>query len=135
VSLLALAQPSEAEIVYTPVHVNIGPNTKYNVDFGPHAAVPLFTIYNVFRITSNFCLGYLDALSGTGSMAGIVTSSLSNYLYALSRGARCNRTLSGSCGDGGDFPRGLVADVRFDPGHEFRHVARHHLPDTRSKLV
>ena len=45
-----------------------------------------------------------------------------------------DRTLSG--GDGGDFTRGLVADdTLFDPGHEFRHVARHHLPDARSKLV
>ena len=86
VSFLAMAQPSEAEIVYTPVHVNIDPNTSYSVDL--YAAVPLFTIHNFFRITSNFCEGYLYALPGTGSMAGIETSSLSRYLYALPRGAQ-----------------------------------------------
>jgi len=32
VSVLALAQPAEAEIIYTPANVTIGPNQEYNLD-------------------------------------------------------------------------------------------------------
>src|SRR5271156_3824190 len=41
-----------------------------------------------------------------------------------------------SCRDGGDIPRDLVAgDARFDPRHELRCEALHHLPDAWPKLV
>jgi hypothetical protein len=90
VSLLALAQPSEAKIVYRPTLVNISPNTSYTVDFGL-GPVPILAIGNVrtFRThtTYNRCF---DSLSVKGDVAGFSTTSrghTSRLAYALSSGA------------------------------------------------
>jgi hypothetical protein len=48
VSWLALAQPSEAKIVYTPANVHIGINQHYSIDLNHDGTVD-FTIENVFR--------------------------------------------------------------------------------------
>ena len=47
VSVLALAQLSEAKIVYTPVNIQIGPDQHYNLDL-KHDGVTEFVIQNTF---------------------------------------------------------------------------------------
>jgi hypothetical protein len=47
VSVLALRQPSEAKIVYTPVNIRIAPHQYYNLDLN-HDGVTDFTISNGF---------------------------------------------------------------------------------------
>lgn len=89
VSMLALAPPSDAKIVYTPVHVKIGPNASYNVDFDPSTPVPVFTLVNYYQIFTDFCAGGLGVRPGKGSVAGSLTSSsYSTYVYALRRGSK-----------------------------------------------
>jgi hypothetical protein len=48
VGMLALAQPSEAKIVYTPANVHIGINQHYSIDLNHDGTVD-FTIEDVFR--------------------------------------------------------------------------------------
>ncbi|MGA8428604.1 MAG: hypothetical protein WB729_02195 [Candidatus Sulfotelmatobacter sp.] len=43
VSLLALAQPANAKVVYTPAHVTIAPNSTYNLDLN-HDGIADFAI-------------------------------------------------------------------------------------------
>jgi hypothetical protein len=90
VSLLALAQPSEAKIVYRPTLVSIPPNTSYTVDFGL-GPVPILTIRNVRVFTAhttyNRCF---DGLSVKGDVAGLSITTrghTSRLAYALSSGA------------------------------------------------
>ena len=45
VQLLALAQPSEAEVVYTPAHVLILQDQKFAIDLN-HDGIDDFTIHN-----------------------------------------------------------------------------------------
>jgi hypothetical protein len=91
VSLLALAQPSEAKIVYRPTLVNISPNTSYKVDFGL-GPVPILTIGN-FRLFSKVTTSYnrcFDGLSVKGDVAGSSASTKGHTIrlaYALSSGA------------------------------------------------
>ena len=53
VSLLALAQPSEADIIYTPANVTIGPNQRYNLDLTGDGTID-FTIKNHAVGTATF---------------------------------------------------------------------------------
>jgi hypothetical protein len=91
VSLLALAQPSEAKIVYRPTLVNISPNTSYKLDFGL-GPVPILTIGN-FRSFSRVTTSYnrcFDHLSAKGDVVGNSNSSRGQtvrFAYALSNGA------------------------------------------------
>jgi hypothetical protein len=93
VSMLALAPPSEAKIVYTPAHVKIGPDTSYKFNFGPSGPIPLFTLLNSYQMFSDFCVGGLGLRPGKGSVAGSLTSSFTTYVYALRRGSNIGPTL------------------------------------------
>jgi hypothetical protein len=81
VSLLALAQPLEAEIVYTKAYRHIPPNTSINLDLN-HDGITDFTLFNNFYNTSflkgvvfvrmwgNAVKGYeLSSGRGSGSLA------------------------------------------------------------------
>jgi hypothetical protein len=58
VSVLALTQPSEAKIVYTPVNIGIGANQKYNLDLN-HDGVTDFTI-QYYSSWTNRCSFFSD---------------------------------------------------------------------------
>jgi hypothetical protein len=59
VSLLALAQPAEAEIIYTPAHASIGFNANYNIDLNNDGVTDI-TLREAFGNTSS---GRYNALS------------------------------------------------------------------------
>ena len=48
VGVLALAQPSTAEIIYTSAHQTIRPNHRFAIDLN-HDGITDFTIQNIFR--------------------------------------------------------------------------------------
>jgi hypothetical protein len=52
--VLALAQPVEAKIVYTPAHRVIGPDSKYLLDLN-HDGIPDFTIANSYNCPEQLC--------------------------------------------------------------------------------
>ncbi len=62
VSLLALAQPAEAKIVYTPAHIRIAQNGSIQLDLN-HDGIPDFTITSFYRQFTTFT--YL-AMLGVG---------------------------------------------------------------------
>ncbi len=53
VGILALAEPAEAEVVYTPTHVKIAPNRTVGLDLNQDGTVD-FTIQNLLSIYSTF---------------------------------------------------------------------------------
>jgi hypothetical protein len=85
VSLLALAEPTEAKIVYTPEHVVIGTNQHYDLDLN-HDGITDFTITDPRKIRHcheyPFIMGHLSALPNQGN--GI--QSRFELALALSRG-------------------------------------------------
>lgn len=90
VSLLALAQPSEAKVVYRPILVNIPPNASYTLYLGL-GEVPLLTLKNHQRGgTQPYCSASL--YNAKGSVAGHVSllfNSLKFYFAsALASGAQ-----------------------------------------------
>lgn len=73
VSLLALAQPAEAEVVYTPAHVAIGYDGTYNLDLN-HDGIADFTVKKAFTHTSSGrrnALFLSTAPAGNGWMASV----------------------------------------------------------------
>jgi hypothetical protein len=79
VSLLALAQPSEAKIVYRNVDIQIKNNTHYNLDLN-HDGITDFTIFNSFNRT------FGQRLYVRGGINGIEQSN--GYAAELDSGAR-----------------------------------------------
>jgi len=69
VGILALAQPAEAKIVYTPTNVTIvGPNGSYNLDLNNDGQID-FTIRNTKRSTNTEWNSYAlwdEAAEGNG---------------------------------------------------------------------
>lgn len=66
VSLLAVAEPSAAEIIYTKTHQIIGPNSTYNLDF-THDGTTDLTIRNK---TSHWC--GMESCGSLGSMVVVL---------------------------------------------------------------
>lgn len=70
VSLLALAQPADAKIVYTPVHMKLGRNVGFLLDLN-HDGINDFWIFNNFSNFGNrnsyrlFAYPYGNAIAGT----------------------------------------------------------------------
>jgi hypothetical protein len=94
VGMLALAQPAEAKIVYTPAHRVIGPNTSYNLDLNHDGNID-FIISNVVENPSRCpqsvtCVSLLFAKptkrNGVEGPRG--THGGYGYAYALKAGAR-----------------------------------------------
>src|SRR5579859_555819 len=86
VSLLALASPSEGEIVYTPAHVVIGSNGSYDLDLN-NDGITDFTIRQTFTYTSSG-RGNLLAVQKVPVGNGLVGTALGiNYASALTRGS------------------------------------------------
>jgi hypothetical protein len=78
VSVMALAQPSEAEIVYTPAHVRIG--RSYNLDLN-HDGITDVSIDYVFMQYFHFAKLFANPAQGNSVKAG-----LNHLAFALNRG-------------------------------------------------
>jgi hypothetical protein len=88
VGLLALAQPVEAKIVYTPAHRVIGPDSKYLLDLN-HDGIPDFTITNSYNCPDS-CVSIVVAkpANGTHGVEGPLSSrGHASWAYALTAGA------------------------------------------------
>lgn len=83
VSLLALARPTEAEVVYTPVHQIIGPNQAFVIDFAHDGTVD-FTLRNFLSYDRSYRKGSLNVLPN--GIDGVVTSGL-QFVAPLAKGA------------------------------------------------
>src|ERR1039457_6237307 len=66
VSVLALAQPSEAEIIYTPTHQFIGRRGAYRIDLN-HDGVTDFTIHDQCLITNSWVSNFLKVIPAQGN--------------------------------------------------------------------
>jgi len=88
VSLLALAHPAEAEIVYTAAHVAIGYNNTFNVDLN-HDGITDFTIREMISHTSSGVGNVLsvESVPAGNGLEGTGARGLVNYASALPRGA------------------------------------------------
>ncbi len=91
VGVLALAQPSEARIVYTHVHKVIRPNSHLDIDLNHDSSVD-FRIRNVYRSNTFYKVGSLGASAARNANAveGMSTfhSGRRALAFALHRGAR-----------------------------------------------
>jgi hypothetical protein len=89
VGLLALAQPAEAKIVYTPTHVIIGLHDSYKLDLN-HDGIADFTILNTsYHNTSTwFYRLYEKAAEGNALEASISHTFQQELAEALNHGAR-----------------------------------------------
>jgi hypothetical protein len=87
VGVLALAQPVEAKIVYTPAHRVIGPDSKYLLDLN-HDGLTDFTIANSYNCPDT-CVSIVVAkpASGTRGVEGPLSQGHAFWAYALKAGA------------------------------------------------
>lgn len=93
VSALALVQPAEAEIVYTPVQVTIGQNQQYALDLNQDGIVD-FTIHNFAHATvdtSGFSARLFVRPAAGNAVAGHITRFGFPWAYALSSGMRIDK--------------------------------------------
>jgi hypothetical protein len=87
VSLLALAQPAQAKIVYTPTHHVIGKNGRYKLDLN-HDKLSDFTLINTLGCNTDYCVDALSAIpSGRNGVEGARGFLSIPYAFALNRGA------------------------------------------------
>jgi hypothetical protein len=113
VGLLAVAQPSEAEIVYTPADQTIGRNGTYNLDLN-HDGITDFTIIERIGHTTFRTSQALWAVPADGNNVKCVTSeciSSLTYAAALRAGSRIG-------GDRGwvPFRAGMAFEELFERG-------------------
>jgi hypothetical protein len=88
VGMLALLQPAEAKIIYTPTSVTIGSAGTYLLDLN-HDGKTDFQIANYYLCNSEICTGKLNAYPATGNGAeGMKGVRSVLFAYALPRGSR-----------------------------------------------
>lgn len=90
VTMLALTHPAQAEIIYTPAQVTIGPNQSYGLDLNNDGIVD-FTIVNQLKSSgSAFELNLFVQNPGGGNAvaAHLVNSGGFQWAYAFSSGFR-----------------------------------------------
>jgi hypothetical protein len=88
VGVLALAQPVEAKIIYTPAHRVIGPDSRYLLDLN-HDGITDFTITNSYHCPDT-CVSIVVAkpANGTHGVEGpLSTRGHASWAYALKAGA------------------------------------------------
>ena len=131
VGAVALSQPTEARIVYTPIHQIIGPNTSYTLDFNHYGTVD-FVLRNLW-----FSFSYLHAYSGFlvidgeqgNGVRGYAVGRSGHYADALVRGAvigprgqfftadsMVNATAGGACSGPWSNVRNRYVGLRFLTG-------------------
>jgi hypothetical protein len=90
VTILALARPAQAEIVYTAANVTIGVNQSYDLDLNNDGTVD-FTIVNQFKSSASGNL-FMQNPGGGNAVAGhIVNSGGFPWAYAFSSGFRITK--------------------------------------------
>jgi hypothetical protein len=91
IGILALAQPSEAKIVYTKTHQVIGANGIYNLDLNHDGTVD-FLIQQIGYCNSSSCYGFQRWLLAKEALGNAVQGSIGNhgahYAAALKLDAR-----------------------------------------------
>jgi hypothetical protein len=88
VGVLALAQPVEAKIVYTPAHRIIGPDSSYLLDLN-HDGITDFTIRNMYNCPDS-CVSSIAAKPANGNRGvegPLSTRGHASWAYALKAGA------------------------------------------------
>src|SRR5207245_9405197 len=107
VSLLALAQPAGAKIVYTPAHVSmVGPHGSYPLDLN-HDSVTDFTISNTTSHNTDQAFGSLfEKAARSNAVVGTFVSRSFHKARAITRGARLGR-------NGGPFYPGIAGLASF----------------------
>jgi len=91
VSMLALVQSAEAEIIYTPANVVIGVNQHYDLDITGGGTVN-FTIHNHgHATTSGFWASLFVAHPGGNQVAAHLARNGTSWAYALPSGAHINQ--------------------------------------------
>jgi hypothetical protein len=90
VSVLALAPPSEAKIVYTHVNIQIGDNQNYKLDLN-HDGVTDFTIRNYFKSSACREFTYDDELPASGNSVIPYYDIHGTFAGALTLGASIGR--------------------------------------------
>jgi hypothetical protein len=93
VGVIALAQPVEAKIVYTPAHEEIGPNQTVALDL-MHAGHPEFILWEFSFCNTDFCRSQLLVRpigEGLGAEGRYAQSSGWGWAYALNKGSRIER--------------------------------------------
>jgi hypothetical protein len=90
VGMLALAQPSEARIVYTPAHQVIHKNSYFGIDLN-HDGIVDFTIFNSARtfgsVTRNSIIAWPNQQQ-TNGVAGVASETYFLFELALKQGKR-----------------------------------------------
>jgi len=104
VGMLALSQPAESKIVYTPAHRIIGPHHSYNIDLN-HDKITDFTIANSVSACTDFCFFELRQRPAVGNRAVGYTIGSGQFLLdsALNPGA--------TIGPRSPFKKGIAAMV------------------------
>src|SRR3984957_13816249 len=88
VGVLALAQPVEAKIVYTPTHDVIGKNRGYNLDINLDKIAD-FILVNTHGCNTDYCIDALSVIPAGGNGVEGVRGFLSiPYASALKHGAQ-----------------------------------------------
>jgi len=91
VSMLALVQPGEAEIVYTPANVTIGPGQHYNLDLN-NDGITDFVIRDRTHSTTSGTFKYLFVQNAKGNtVAGHIVNYGFPWAYALNSGMRITK--------------------------------------------
>jgi hypothetical protein len=86
-SVLALTQPAEAEIVYTPTHHVVGKNGRYTLDLNNDKLAD-FMLVNTHSCNTDYCIDALSAIPVGGDGVEGARGFLSiPYASALKRGA------------------------------------------------
>ena len=84
VELLALSQPAEGEVVYTPAHEIVGRNQSFGIDLN-HDGIMDFTIENEFRDIYGYEVARLQLVANAGGAA--VRSNYVDTAAVLPKGA------------------------------------------------
>jgi hypothetical protein len=86
-SVLALTQPTEAKIVYTPTHHVVGKNGRYKLDLNNDKMAD-FILVNTYGCNTDYCVDVLSAIPVGGNAVEGARGFLSiPYASALKRGA------------------------------------------------
>jgi hypothetical protein len=87
IGVLALTQPTEAKIVYTPTHHVVGKNGRYKLDLNNDKMAD-FILVNTHYCNTDYCVDVLSAIPANGNAVEGARGFLSiPYASALKRGA------------------------------------------------
>jgi len=95
VGMLALAQPAEAKVVYTPAGVVIGTNSFFGIDLN-RDGIPDFTIYNSQFLSKSVSINLIQAAPNEDG-AAVMTTQGGGYFFSFAALKRGRRVGYGCC--------------------------------------